>query len=126
MIAMALSCTQPTSPTPEAAYATFALALRKGDTKTAWNALSSATKRAAQTRAQEISQSSHGMIKDEPALMLFQTGVKPLQDMEIVGADSRSADETWIRVRGANGVQTVRMIREANQWTIDLSELLAK
>ena len=115
------ACEKPAAATPEAAYQAFAIALRRGDTKTAYAALSKSTREAVEARAKEISEASKGVVKNEPALMLFQSGTRPgpLGEVKVV---EQNGDRAVLEVSGAR----VKMIKEdGGRWVVDLADLYA-
>jgi len=115
------ACAKPPPATPEAAYQAFALALRRGDTKTAYAALSKGTRDAVEARSKELVAASQGLLKDEPALMLFQSGTRPapLGEVKVVETSDAAA---VLEVGGTR----VKMIKdESGRWVIDLTDLYA-
>jgi hypothetical protein len=121
------ACARPPSvETPVSAYKQFAEALRRGDDpKLIWNLLSTSTQEMLKARSKEISAASEGMIRDEPVLMLVQTGVKPLPIGEIKLIDEQPTSAR-LEVMGQNGPEQLTMLREADRWRVDLSEVLKK
>ncbi|MEW6430558.1 MAG: hypothetical protein AB1730_03525 [Myxococcota bacterium] len=115
------ACEKPAAATPEAAYNAFAVALRRGDTKAAYAALSKSTRALVEARSKTLSEASQGMVKDEPALMLFQSGTRPgpLGEVKVV---EQSADRAVLEVSGTR----VTMVKEdGGRWVVDLSDLYA-
>jgi hypothetical protein len=115
------ACEKPPATTPEAAYQAFAIALRRGDTKTAYAALSKSTRDAVEARSREMVAASQGLLKDEPALMLFQSGTRPgpMGEVKVV---EQSETASVLEVSGTR----VKMIKdEAGRWVVDLSDLYA-
>jgi hypothetical protein len=119
---LGLACEKPAAATPEAAYQRFALALRRGDTKTAYDALSKATREAVEARAKEISDASKGVVKNEPALMLFQSGTRPGPPGEVKVVE-QTGDRAVLEVSGTR----VKMLKEdGGRWVVDLADLFAR
>lgn len=116
---------QPPVPrTPDGAYLAFAEALRKGDNKTAWASLSKPTHELVSARTKEIVQASNGLVKDEPALMLFQSGTRPapIGEVKVLQADGSSA---VLEVAAPKGPQKIKMLKDGDRWVVDLTEHLS-
>jgi hypothetical protein len=115
------ACQAQPANSPQAAYQAFAVAIRKGDTRTAYASLSKASRAAVEARSKELVAASQGLLKDEPALMLFQSGTRPapLADIKVV---EETATDAVLEVSGAR----VKMVKEdGGQWVVDLTELFA-
>ena len=105
--------------TPEGAYRAFAVALRKGDTPKAYAALSQATRKAVEARSKALAAASQGLIQDKPALMIFQSGTRPMPVSEATVVE-QSDGMAVLEVAGTR----VRMVREGdNRWAVDLAHL---
>lgn len=119
------ACAREPADSPEAAYRGFAEALRRGDGRAAYAALSPATKAKVEARTKELSQASGGLIKEDPALVFFQSGTPPRPIGEV---KRLSADETAavLEVAGAAGPQQVKLVRESGRWLVDLTEPLER
>lgn len=117
-----LACQSPPANTPQAAYQAFALALRKGDTRSAYASLSRPTRDAVEARSKALVAASQGLIKDEPALMLFQSGTRPapLGEVKVVEETPSTA---VLDVAGTR----VKMIKEdGGRWVVDLTDLYTR
>ncbi len=119
------ACARAPSDSPEAAYRAFAEALRRGDGRTAYAALSSATRERVEARTRAVSEASQGLVKNDPALVFFQSGTRPgpLGELTRVSADDAQA---VLEVAGASGPQEVKLVRESGRWLVDLSDPLAR
>lgn len=108
---------------PEGSYRLFAEAVRRGDAQAAWGSLSDRTRAQATARAKTISEASHGLIKNEPALMLLQTGTKPgpVGEVSVLVTDGGTA---MLEVGPESRRTRVQMVYEASHWTVDLFDTL--
>jgi hypothetical protein len=123
------ACERPPAPnTPQGSYLSFAEALRRGDSKGAWGLLSKPTQAAMEARARRISEASRlpgadggVLIKNEPALMLFQSGNRPgpIGEVALQSSDAGAA----VLTVGADH-QAISMVREGERWVVDLSATL--
>jgi hypothetical protein len=123
-----VACERPAPNTPVASYRTFAEALRRGDSKTAWAQLSKPTQAVMEARAKKISEASRlpdpdagVLIRNEPALMLFQSGNRPAPIGEVVLA---SSDAGAAVLTVGSDHQSIAMVREGERWVVDLSATL--
>ncbi len=125
---MLCACERAPAPsTPVGSYLGFAEALRRGDSKSAWASLSKPTQAAMEARARRISEASRlpgdggVLIKNEPALMLFQSGNRPgpIGEVTLQSTDGGAA----LLTVGA-GHQAISMVREGERWVVDLSATL--
>lgn len=124
LVLLALAaCRQPSWDTPEAAYSSFSQALQRGEYQLAYQALSSESRRALESRSKQISAASGGAVRDEPWLLAFATGAKPrpLTSVKVVSQDERSA---VISAAADEQTAQVRMVKEGDRWRVDLSETL--
>ena len=71
------SAAKPSASSPEASYRQFAEALRGHDPKVAWELLSAPTKSAAEVRSKAVAAASQGLVRDDPMIMVLQSGVLP-------------------------------------------------
>lgn len=121
-------CQRPAAPTPENGYRAFAEALRLGDARTAWAALSPATQQLAKVRSKAISEASGGVIKDEPALILLQSGMRPRTEpdgsMGLVKLVSTDGGTAVLEVTSGATTQHITMVRVAARWAVDLCDIL--
>jgi hypothetical protein len=83
LLFLSLGCNRPRWDKPDEAYRSFASAVRRGEVKIAWEALSADTRKAAEARSKEMAQASGGSVKDEPMLMFFASGYKPLPQGDV-------------------------------------------
>jgi hypothetical protein len=118
-LAGVMACERPPPRTPEASYRTFAEALRRSDARAAWAQLSKPTRTALEARSRAIAQASGGLIKDEPALMVFQSGTRPgpLGEIAVLRSDAGSA---VLLVAGSRGPQRVTVVHDGERWLVDL------
>ncbi len=119
------ACERPQPRTPEAGYAIFIEALRKGDARGAWAQLSRPTQVAMEARAKVVSEASRladggVLIKNDPAAMLFQSGTRvgPLGALTVTSNDGGAAQ------LDVGAGQPVAMVREGTRWLVDLSATL--
>jgi hypothetical protein len=118
---LAPGCARPPPSSPQAAYEAFATALRRGDARTAYASLSRSTQDAMTARSRAISEASGGVVRDEPALAMFQSGTRPAPLGEVTLVEE-SAGRAVLEVSGVR----VRMIQDdGGRWAVDLSDLYA-
>ena len=120
-----MACERPAPRTPVAGYRAFAEAVRKSDARAAWAALSRPTRAAAEARAHAISAASGGVIKDDPALMIFQSGTRaaPAGEVSVVQSDGGAA---VLEVATPAGPRRVAMVRDGEEWLVDLSDVFGE
>lgn len=117
------ACSRPRWDRPDEAYQAFSAALRKNELKVAWDALSTETRKAMEERSRAVSAASGGSVKDEPMLMFFASGYKPLPqgDLKVAKEEGQIAVvEVALGDGGMTGSQ--RMIKEGDRWAVDLTE----
>ena len=120
VLTLMASCKPQPANSPEAAYRSFIDAVQKGNTRKAWNALSSATRKKVEARSKAISEASKGVVRDEPEQLLFQgTRPGPLGEVTQLKADESSA---LLRVASATGAREVKLVKDSGSWFIDLSD----
>jgi hypothetical protein len=114
-------CAKPRWDRPDEAYKSFSAALRKGELQVAWDDLSSDTRKAVQAKSKEVSTASGGAVKDDPMLMFFASGYKPLPqgDVKVTSEESQSA---IVEVAVGSASESQRMTREGVRWTVDLTD----
>jgi hypothetical protein len=118
------ACERPAARRPEElAYRAFAEAVRRGDPAAAWGTLSQRTRQLMEAKAKVVSEASAGVVKDEPALMLFQSGTRPAPtgEVKVVESDGGTA---VIEVSVSGRPHRVVMVRESDRWMVDLSDVL--
>jgi hypothetical protein len=120
-----LACDRPAPRTPVAGYRAFAEALRRSDAKGAWATLSRPTRAALEARARAIATASGGLIKEDPALMVFQSGTRPapVGEVKLLRADDRAA---VVEVVGASGPQRVALVHDGDEWLVDLVDVFSE
>ncbi|MHB8877898.1 MAG: nuclear transport factor 2 family protein [Myxococcaceae bacterium] len=125
LVVVAAACKGPRWDTPEAAYATFAQAMMRGEAKLAYEALSASTHKAIEERSKELSAASGGAIRDDPVLLTFATGVKPrlVTEVKVVKVEG---DTATVTVTAGGQTQEQRMVKEGGRWRVDLSETFKK
>lgn len=109
----------------EAAYGRFVEALRQQDAPRAWASLSTRTRSSMEARAKAVADASFGTVKNEPALMLFQTGLRPRTPSEVrtIEGDGGTA---VLAVRVGDKTSRVRMVLEDGRWAVDLPDVLSE
>lgn len=120
LLSVLAGCGRPRWDRPDEAYKSFAAAVRKNDLATAWGDLSSDTKKAAEARSKAVAAASGGTVKDDPMLMFFASGYKPLPvgDVKVVSEESTSA---VVEVTVGGTSESQRMQKEGDRWTVDLT-----
>ena len=125
LVTLLVACDRPAPRTPEAGYRAFADAVRRGESKPAWAALSKGTQSRLEARSKAISEASKGLIRDEPALMLLQSGIRPAPSQEItVKTVTSDGGTATLEVAGNSGTQQITMIRDGDRWLVDLSDVV--
>lgn len=109
----------------ELAYRAFVEAVRRGDSTTAWGALSQRTKQLMAAKSKIVSEASMGVVKDEPALMLFQSGTRPAPTGEVKVLESDGGTAV-IEVSLSGRPHQIVMVRESDRWVVDLSDVLQR
>jgi hypothetical protein len=106
----------------ELGYRVFADAVRRGDSAAAWANLSQETQALMNAKAKAISEASKGVVKNEPALMMFQSGIRPppLGDVKMIESDGGAA---MLEGSATGEAQRIRMVREGGRWVVDLSDI---
>lgn len=118
------ACERPAARRPEElAYQAFAEAVRRGDSAAAWGTLSQRTRQLMEAKAKVVSEASAGVVKDEPALMLFQSGTRPSPAGEVRVLESDGGTAV-IEVSVSGRPHRVVMVRESDRWMVDLSDVL--
>src|SRR4051812_18100272 len=109
----ASGCNRPRWDRPDEAYKSFSAALRKSELKVAWEGLSAQTRKEMETRAKTVSAASGGSVKDEPMLMFFASGYKPLPqgDLKVAKEEGQSA-VVEVAIGDAGATQSQRMVKE--------------
>jgi hypothetical protein len=120
--ALLAACERPRWDRPDEAYKAFSQALRKGEVQAAYGALSADTKKVIEARSKAVSEASGGSVKDEPMLMVFASGYKPLPqgDLKVLKEEGQSAVVEIAFDGGAT--QTQLMTKEGDRWTVNLTE----
>jgi hypothetical protein len=120
----ASGCRRQSFDTPVDAYLSIARALQKGEGKVAWNALSSRTQELLQARARALSEESGGAVREEPAALFFGASYDraPVKEVRVVRQEGDMAVLAVVPEEGE--VREVRMVREADGWKLDATDLL--
>ncbi len=128
-VVMLAACERPVSrpSTPEATYRQFAEALRGHDPKLAWELLSASTRAAAEVRSKAVATASQGIVRDEPMIMVLQSGVLPDPNIGDVTVVSKDENQAILEVGSPSRRQKVTLIKDAagTGWAIDLSAAFA-
>ncbi|MBL8950791.1 MAG: hypothetical protein JNK82_08450 [Myxococcaceae bacterium] len=123
VLVLVSGCNRPRWDKPDEAYKAFSSAVRRSDVKVAWEALSADTRKAAEARSRALAQASGGSVKDEPMLMFFASGYKPLPQGDVKVAKEEGQSAVVEVAVGDGGVsQSQRMVKEGDRWAVDLTE----
>ncbi len=116
-------CNRPRWDKPDEAYRAFSSAVRRGELKVAWEALSADTRKAAEARSKTMAEASGGSVKDEPMLMFFASGYKPLPqgDVKVAKEEGQTA-VVEVAIGDGGATQSQRMVKEGDRWAVDLTE----
>ena len=106
----------------ELGYRVFVEAVQRGDLAAAWGSLSEKTRHLMEARAKAVADASKGAVKEEPALMLFQSGIRPAPagDVKVLESDGGTA---VIEVNARGVSHHIVMVRESGRWVVDLSDI---
>jgi hypothetical protein len=109
--------------TPEATYRQFAEALRGHDPKLAWEHLSPSTKAAAEARVKAVAAASGGLVRDEPMLVVFQSGVLPEPNIGEISTVTKEDNTVVLEVGVPTHRQQVTLVKDpvSGAWSVDLS-----
>ena len=127
LVVMLAACdrqaTKPPASSPEASYRQFAEALRGHDPKVAWELLSSPTKSAAVQRSKTVAAASQGLVRDDPMIMVLQSGVLPEANIGDITVVSKTEQAVQLEVGAPAHRQQVTMVKEqaTGPWLVDLS-----
>lgn len=121
------SAAKPSASSPEASYRQFAEALRGHDPKVAWELLSAPTKSAAEVRSKAVAAASQGLVRDDPMIMVLQSGVLPEANIGDITVVSKTEQTALLEVGAPTHRQQVTMVREqaTGPWLVDLSPAFA-
>lgn len=129
-VVMLAACERPVSKptTPEATYRQFAEALRGRDPKLAWELLSLSTRTAAETRSKAVAAASQGIVRDEPMIMVLQSGVMPDPTIGDITVISKNDSQAVLEVGAPSRRQKVTLVKDAagTGWAVDLSAAFAQ
>ncbi|MGQ0505519.1 MAG: hypothetical protein ACT4TC_09380 [Myxococcaceae bacterium] len=123
LVLLLSACNRPRYDTPVNAYLTFSRAVQKDDLRGAFKALSTSTRDVLSEKAKELAKVSGGSMREEPAVHLFSPGVRPpeVTKVDVVKEEGGTA---LLKVESAGKTQEVHMVREAEEWRVDLSQTL--
>lgn len=118
------ACNRPDWTTPVKAYLSFANALKKGEAKVAWGALSERSKQRLTERSKVIAAVSDGGMSPKPELLLFAGGgtAQEMSEVKLIREEGKDAVLSVVPVEGP--AVEVRMVRESDGWKLDVSEML--
>jgi hypothetical protein len=117
-------CNRPTWSTPDGAYASFARAVRKGEYKLAWGALSHTSRTLLEERSKALAAVSGGALEDDPQALFFGSVEQPpaVRNMEV---EQQEGDVAVLAVTPEQGpAKKLRMLKEAGGWKLDVSDAL--
>jgi len=108
---------------PVAAYNAFVETLKKGDLNGAYRQLSTPTRQAVEKRASAIAVASGGLLKPEPASLIFGGGgrAQQLTELTLLNQDGGSAT---VRASAGSFARNIPMVRESSGWKVDLTQWL--
>jgi hypothetical protein len=122
LVLLLQACRRNNSPqTPEGAYRLFGQVLRSGDATAAFAMLTRESRKQMEAKTSAIADASQGMIRNEPALILFQSGVAA-SDVDTVVVTEETSERATVVVE-PNGPR-ITLLREDGRWAIDLTSLL--
>ena len=128
-VVLLAACERPVSKpsSPEATYRQFAEALRGRDPKLAWELLSPSTKTAAEARSKAVAAASQGVVRDDPMIMVLQSGVLPDPTIGDVTVKTAGDPVTVLEVGAPTRRQAVTMVKDpiTGSWSVDLSGAFA-
>ena len=118
-----VGCRSDRSDTPDDAYRLFSAALKRSDLNTAWDSLSVQTRTVLEQKSKAISEASKGVIKDEPKILTFVSGVKiqPLGEVKVLQSEGPIA---VLEVTDPTGKHEQKMVKVDNRWYVDLTDSL--
>jgi hypothetical protein len=119
----AAGCNRPQWGTPAGAYASFVALLNKGEIRAAFAGLSAETRKRLSERAKEVSQASGDSVRAEPMLYLFMPDVRSAGVTEVKVVEE-TADAAVLRVVAGGRPSQVQMVKEGENWRVDLSKEL--
>lgn len=108
---------------PDGAYRAWATSVRAGDARGAYAGLSAKTRAAMEARTRAVADASFGLVKDDAALAMFQSGVRPGPVGEVKVVES-SGDSAVLEVTSEGTTHTVRMVKDDGTWAVDLTQML--
>ena len=121
-----LACNRPKWDTPTDAYMSFARAIKKQDSRTAWSGLSTESKQALEARAKAISESTGGAVRPAPQPLFFGGGFEapPVRSVKLLSQEGKEARLAVVSEGGAE--KEVRMVREEEGWRLDVTDMLGE
>jgi hypothetical protein len=123
-ILMVAGCNRPTWSTPEGAYASFARAVKKGEYKLAWGALSETSRTMLEERSKELAAASGGALEDDPQALFFGSVEQPPAARKIE-VERQEGIVAMLAVTPEEGpAKKLRMLKEAGGWKLDVSDAL--
>jgi hypothetical protein len=123
-LAFLSGCQRPKWDTPVDGFRSFQLALKRGDAKAAWDAISKESRGRIEAKLKAVALASGGVIPEgEAAAMALATGLKsePLGDVTLKEA---SGDAAVVLVKVKDTPREQHMVREDGKWRLDLLPLL--
>jgi len=81
------------------------------------------TRQAIEARSKAVSAASGGSVKDEPMLMFFASGYKPLPqgDLKVATEEGQTAI-VEVAIGDGGTTQSQRMTKEGDRWAVDLTD----
>jgi hypothetical protein len=124
VLVLCSACLRAQSDDPAEAYQAFVHGAQKGDAKTAYDALSSASKAVIEARLHALAAASDGGVRDDPGALLFAQIRRPEPLGEVTVAH-KEADSAVLKVSSPGGrTAEVHLVKEGNVWKVDLAAAL--
>ena len=117
------ACQRPRGDDPAEQYLLITKSAQRGDSKTAFAALSSATQRKVEAQARELAALSDGGVRDDPPNLLFRQLQLPSAAPDIT-VTKRDANTAILKVVVGARTADVRMVLENGVWKLDLLDVL--
>ena len=122
--ALCTGCQRPKWDTPVDGFRSFQLALKHGDARSAWEAISRDSRGRIESKLKAVSKASGGVVPEgEAAAMALATGLKS-EPMGEVSLKEATGDRAVVLVKVKDSQREQLMVREDGKWRLDLLPLL--